>query len=84
MVTDGQVKELRRLLTQGTTHRFAARGTERTDKTARKFRELDQLASQTKSPRQYRTRVDPFADVWEIIEKRLNQEPKLKVITLFQ
>ena len=84
MVTDGQVKELRRLLTQGKTLRFAARMAEMTDKTARKFRELDQLPSQTKSPRQYRTRVDPFADVWEIIEKRLSQEPKLKAITLFQ
>ncbi len=84
MITDGQVKELWRLLAQGKSLRFAARMTEMTDKTARKFRELDGLPSQTKTQRTYRTRRDLFADVWEIVEKRLGQDPRLKAITLFQ
>ena len=83
MVTDGQVKELKRLLTHGKSLRFAARMTEMTDKTARKFRGLDELPSQTKKQRSYRTREDPFVDVWDVVEKRLHHEPKLKAITLF-
>jgi hypothetical protein len=83
MVTDGQVKELRRLLDQGKTLATAARMTEMSEKTARSYRDDDSLPSQRKKPRTYRTRVDPFADVWHEVQARLEDEPRLKAKTLF-
>lgn len=63
MVTDGQVSELRRWLAAGKSLAAAARMASMDKKTARSYRDDDRLPSQRKSPRQYRTRVDPFAEV---------------------
>ena len=82
MVTDGQVKELRRLLDQGRTLASAARMTEMSEKTARDYRDDERLPSQRKEARNYRTRVDPFADVWDQVQNRLRDEPRLKAVTL--
>ena len=84
MVTDGRVKELRRLLQMGRTLADSARMAEMSEKTARKYRDGDQLPSQKKSERNYRTRVDPFADVWDEVRERLELEPRLKAKTLFE
>jgi hypothetical protein len=84
MVTDGQVKELWRLLQKGEALVTAARRTEMSKKTARKYRDQPRLPSQSKKTRDYRTRVDPFADVWGEVEKRLQDEPRLKAKTLFE
>ena len=84
MVTDGQVKELRRLLSAGKSLAFSARMTEMNEKTARTYRDDGRLPSQRKTPRQYRTRRDPFSEVWPAIEQRLEQEPRLKAKTLFE
>jgi hypothetical protein len=35
-------------------------------------------------PRPWRTRVDPFQDVWPLVEQWLNQEPDATAKTLFQ
>jgi hypothetical protein len=83
MVTDGQVKELRRLLETGKTLATSARMTDMGEKTARHYRDDDRLPSQRKSQRNYRTRIDPFADVWSEVQKRLEGEPKLQAKTLF-
>lgn len=83
MVTDGQVKELRRLLDQGKTLATAARMTNMTEKTARHYRDHDPLPSQRKKPRHYRTRIDPFAEVWSEVQEKLEAEPRLKAVTLF-
>lgn len=83
MVTDGQVKELRRLLNTGKSLATAARMAEMDKKTARQYRDDDRLPSQRKSRRNYRTRIDPFADVWGEVQKRLEGEPKLQAKTLF-
>jgi hypothetical protein len=53
MVTDGQVKELRRLLDQSKTLATAARMTNMTEKTARQYRDHDPLPSQRKKPRNW-------------------------------
>ena len=84
MVTDGQVKELRRLLDQGKTLAAAARMTEMSEKTARNYRDDDSLPSQRKKDRNYRTRIDPFADVWSEVQSKLENEPRLKAKTLFE
>ena len=82
MVGDGQVKELRRLLARGKSLAASSRMTEMSEKTARDYRDDDRLPSQRKRPRNYRTRIDPFASVWPEVEQRLVQEPRLKACTL--
>jgi hypothetical protein len=83
MVTDAQVRKLRSLLANGKTLALAARKTGMDEKTARKYRDMESLPSQTKRPRSWRTRVDPFAEVWPEVQRRLEQEPRLRPVTLF-
>src|SRR6056297_1093318 len=64
MIKDGQVREMRRLLALGNPLAASARMTFMNEKTARRYRDDDRLPSQRKKPRDYRTRVDPFAAVW--------------------
>lgn len=84
MITNGCVKELRRLLGLGRTLGDSARMAEMSEKTARKYRDDDRLPSQQSSDRTYRTRSDPFAEVWGKVEQRLELEPRLKAKTLFE
>ena len=84
MITDGKVMELRRMLAQGKSLAASSRMTDMTDKTARKYRDDDRLPSQRKLPREYRTRIDPFAEVWDEVQARLEAEPRLKANTLFE
>ena len=84
MIKDGQVKELRRLLGLGRTLIFSARMTEMTNKTARNYRDDERLPSQRKKARDYRTRVDPFIEIWPDIQRKLEDEPALKAKTLFE
>ena len=83
MVSDGQVKELRRLLFSGKSLAFSARMTQMSDKTARNYRDDQRLPSQRKSARNYRTRTDPFAEIWPEVQRRLEEQPRLKAHTLF-
>ena len=53
------------------------------EKTARDYRDDDRLPSQRKTPRDYRTRRDPFAEIWPEVQQRLEDEPRLKAYTLF-
>ncbi len=84
MVTNGRVRELQRLLGLGRSLADSARMAEMSEKTARKYRDDDGLPSQQKVARTYRTRSDPFEDVWGEVQQRLEMEPKLKAMTLFE
>ena len=84
MIKDGPVKELRRLLSLGRPLAASARMTEMTEKTARKYRDDERLPSEQKTARNYRTRVDPFEDVWAEVQRKLAGEPALKAVTLFE
>lgn len=53
-------------------------------KTARKYRKSGKLPSQMKKQRQWRTRADPFEDVWAKIEQQLVDVPELEAKTLFE
>ena len=55
-----------------------------TEKTARKYRDDERLPSERKTARNYRTRVDPFEDVWAEVQRKLAGEPALKAVTLFE
>ena len=41
------------------------------------------MPSQQTRTRNYRTRTDPFEDVWEGVRHRLEEEPQLRAVTLF-
>jgi transposase len=81
-VTDAQVKELRKGFHQGASLHTAAMKAGMDRKTARKYRDLGQLPSDTARPRSYRTRPDPLADVWPRLEALLLREPQLQAKTL--
>lgn len=83
MVTDAQVRKLRKLLAAGTVLAMTARKTGMDEKTARKYREAQSLRAQTKTKRSWRTRTDPFAQVWPDVQQRLENEPRLRAFTLF-
>lgn len=82
MVTDQQVRRLLSLMQKKTLAQAAAEAG-MDEKTARKWRDSDKLPSQCKQPRAYRTRLDPFADVWEEVMEFLEESPGLEAKTLF-
>lgn len=53
-------------------------------KTARKYRDLGSLPSQTRKERGYRTRKDPFAEDWSDMASMLAGAPELEAKTLFR
>lgn len=61
----------------------AALRSDMSENTARRYR-VGGLPGQRKSPRQYRTRPDPFVAVWPEIEAMLEQAPGLEAVTIFQ
>lgn len=63
MVTDEQVRLLRKKRMEGMTHEAAGAAAGMSERTARTW-QRGPLPSQTKTPRAYRTREDPFADIW--------------------
>lgn len=53
------------------------------NKTARPYRDDQRLPSRRRTPREYRTRVNPIAGVWDEIKQILQAEPRLKAKTFF-
>ena len=64
MIKDAQVRKLRQLLGEGYPLYRAALKVGMDAKTARKYRHADRLPSESLTPRTWRTREDPFQDVW--------------------
>ena len=64
MVTDGQVRRLREKRMTGKTLEAAAAAAGMSERTARRWQE-GALPTTAKAPRTWRTREDPFVDVWE-------------------
>lgn len=84
MVTDQQVRRLRRLDLGCMTRGQAAAKAGMDEKTARKYRRFDKLPSEVRRmDRDYRTRPDPFAEVWPQLEALLLLNPGLEAKTLF-
>jgi hypothetical protein len=82
--TDAQVKELRHRLNQKASLQAAAMKAGMDRKTARKYRDLGKLPSESHKPHTWRTRVDPLADVWPTLESMLQQAPTLQAKTLVE
>ncbi len=83
MTTDGQVRKMRRLLSRGESLASVARKTGMDEKTAHKYRDSETLPSARRPRRTWRTRGDPFAEVWPEVQERLEAEPRLRAFTLF-
>lgn len=54
------------------------------EKTARKYRRLGKLPSDIKTEHTWRTREDPFSEVWEEVKENLEINPGLEAKTLFE
>ena len=83
MVTDRQFRRLRKLIQTESTLAKAADRAEVDEKTARKYRDSDSLPSQRRVPHTWRTREDPFQDVWPELLDLLRLNPGLQAKTLF-
>jgi hypothetical protein len=83
MVTDQQVKKLMNLIKTEKTSAVAAMKAGMDEKTARKYRDLGKLPSQCKQERTWRTREDPFEEVWPGLRSMLKVNSGLQAKTLF-
>ena len=84
MITDRQVRRLMKLIQQEKTLATAAAKAGMDEKSARKYRNSQQLPSQMKSKHKWRTRNDPFEGVWEEVRAWLEVNAGLEAKTLFE
>ena len=84
MVTDQQVRRLFRLMHTENTLATAAAKAGIDEKTARKYRREGKLPSELKTPQTWRTRKDPFEEVWAEVLPLLQTNPGLQAKTLFE
>src|SRR5215472_3151971 len=84
MVTDAQVRRLKRLAKTEKTQELAAAKAGMDVKTARRYLREGGLPSEMKPERTWRTRSDPFDEVWEGICQQLQANPGLEAKTLFE
>lgn len=83
MVTEAQVRMLMRSLKTEKTLAAAAAKAGMDEKTARKYRDLGRMPSEVKKPHTWRTRPDPFAEVWDGVREKLDANAGLEAKTLF-
>ena len=83
MVTDSQVRRLKRLSKTEETEDVAAAKAGMDVKTARKYLRSGEMPSERKRDREWRTRPDPFADVWDEMRSEMEFNPGLEAKTLF-
>ena len=83
MVTDEQILLLRSALNKGMSLTLAAAKAGMNRKTAGKYRQFDRLPSEVGMEHTWRTRKDPFDEVWPELEQMLDVNPGLQAKTLF-
>jgi transposase len=86
LVTDAQVRRLREKRMEGKTLEAAAAAAGMSERTARRWQE-GPLPSGIKPPRTWRTRPDPFAEIWasEIVPRlAADADRRLQALTLFE
>lgn len=84
MVTDAQVRRLRREMENGLPKATAAGRAGMGEKAARKYVRDPRLPSEMAAAHTWRTRLDPFEEVWEDLRRRLGTDPRLEARTLFE
>jgi len=83
MVSDRQVRRLIKLKTRGRSLTNAASMAEMDEKTARKYLRSGKLPSDSRAPHTWRTREDPFAEVWTEVQRFVQNDSRLQAKTLF-
>ena len=84
MVTDNQVRRLRKLSNTEQNQEIAAAKAGMDPKTARKYLAVNRLPSEMRKERHWRTRPDPFQDVWDLVRQQIEESPGLEAKTLFE
>jgi hypothetical protein len=84
MVTDHQVRRLRKLSNTEQNQEIAAAKAGMDPKTARKYLAVNRLPSEVQKGRHWRTRDDPFGDVWDQVRQQIEESPRLEAKTLFE
>ncbi len=84
MVTDQQVRRLFKLVQTERSFGIAAMKAGMDEKTARKYRMLGKLPSELEKRHAWRTRKDPFENVWPAIKVMLEINPGLEAKTVFE
>lgn len=84
MVTDRQVRRLMKLMKTEKTLATAAAKAGMDEKTARRYLGSGRLPSEMRAEHTWRTREDPFEDVWETLREMLEINPGLEAKTLFE
>jgi transposase len=84
VVTDEQVRLLMSLLKQGNPQVTAAVKAGMSERTARKYARSGRAPSALKVEHTWRTRPDPFAQVWPEIEEMLRQDGGLQAMTVWR
>ena len=81
--TDAQVRRLMEEMQKHGRIELAAMRTGMDRKTARKYVRAGKLPSEVRKPHIWRTREDPFADDWLLLDAMLGEAPELEAKTLF-
>jgi hypothetical protein len=84
MVTDEQVRRLRKLSKTEKNQEVAAAKAGMAPNTAREYLRDSRLPSERKQERSWRTRPDPFTEVWDEIRGQVATNPGLEAKTLFE
>jgi predicted pyridoxine 5'-phosphate oxidase superfamily flavin-nucleotide-binding protein len=84
MVTDEQVRLLMKWHQKSKSVSQAAAKAGMDEKTARTYIQSGKLPSQVKVDHTWRTRPDPFVEVWDEIRSQLESHPGLEAKTLFE
>ena len=84
MVTDQQVRRLFKLVQTENNFGIAAMKAGMDEKTARKYRKSGKLPSELDTTHGWRTRKDPFEDVWNEIRAMLEINAGLEAKTIFE
>ena len=83
MVSDRQVIKMRKLRKAGANLEIAALKSGMCERTARRYMGTESLPSTGSKAHRWRTRRDPFEDVWEEVRGQLALFPRLEAKTLF-
>ncbi|NLT67445.1 MAG: IS21 family transposase [Acidobacteria bacterium] len=83
MTRDQQVRRLMSLIKKGLPLATAAAKSGMSEPTARKYRRKAKLPSQLRKDHDWRTRPDPFTEVWPEIQQLLERDAGLQAKTVF-
>ena len=84
MLTDRQMRRLMSLLQDGQSLQVSADKAGMDRGTARKYRKTGQLPSALRTDHDWRTRSDPFVEVWPWVAEQLSVNPGLEAKTLLE